>query len=451
MKMRLLYWVFILLFSLSYNATACFTVVAGKQATRDGSVMLGHNEDNDVDDLAGILHYPAVSKNNTLKSLSYTAIEMPFLTYADNMINEYGVTIVSNMCTSREDRTDLSGKGVGGRLFRHEIIRQANTAREAVLLVGKNVEEFGYTASGRTLTICDPDEAWIVALVKGRHWVAARVPDDEVACIANTYTIREVDLTDTKNFLGSKDIIEYAVKRGWYNTASGKFDFEKAYADRVSRQHPFNLKRQMTGITALLGKPLNQFENAGLPFSIKPAVPLTPEDIFKLLRSHSEPFQKKTAEQASQSPHSKAYTICNHKTNYSSVYQLRDFMPKEIGLIWWCAFWSPCTSPYLPIYPFSGPVNPARKFKLNQSGQPKGQPHAYRYFFELRNTAHQDFSNFGHYYRQLWQSIEKENAVTQNRLESKAITLWESEQDSAKQLLNDFSRKALDQAMNKIK
>jgi hypothetical protein len=33
---------------------ACFSIVAGKSATKDGSVLLAHNEDNGPDDVAGM-------------------------------------------------------------------------------------------------------------------------------------------------------------------------------------------------------------------------------------------------------------------------------------------------------------------------------------------------------------------------------------------------------------
>ncbi len=53
----------------------------------------------------------------------------------------------------------------------------------------------------------------MLAVVKGKHWVAQRVPDDHIAIIPNYYTITTVNLTDTMNFYGSDDLVEYAIKK----------------------------------------------------------------------------------------------------------------------------------------------------------------------------------------------------------------------------------------------
>lgn len=44
-----------LFFSFAFNESdACFSIIAGKSATEDGSVLLGHNEDNGMDDVSGM-------------------------------------------------------------------------------------------------------------------------------------------------------------------------------------------------------------------------------------------------------------------------------------------------------------------------------------------------------------------------------------------------------------
>ena len=61
-------------------------------------------------------------------------------------------------------------------------------------IVAELVERFGYVHSGRTYVIADPREAWLFAVVRGRRWVARRVPDDRVVVLPNVHIIEEIDL-----------------------------------------------------------------------------------------------------------------------------------------------------------------------------------------------------------------------------------------------------------------
>jgi len=62
-------------------------------------------------------------------------------------------------------------------MLRRIMAEKARSAREAVQLAGQLVETYGYRGSGRTYSIADKNEAWMLAVIKGRHWLARRVPD----------------------------------------------------------------------------------------------------------------------------------------------------------------------------------------------------------------------------------------------------------------------------------
>ena len=140
---------------------------------------------------------------------AYIWSEMPGMSFSDSYVNEWGVTVASDNCPSREDKPELTDGGIG-YMLRRLVAERAKTAREGVLLAGELVERFGYVDSGRTYIIADPKEGWLLCVVNGKHWLARRVPDDEVAMVANTYTIHEVILSNKANFLASADIVDYA-------------------------------------------------------------------------------------------------------------------------------------------------------------------------------------------------------------------------------------------------
>ena len=267
----------------------CYTILVGKTASADGSVMIAHNEDDygeiivNVRKIAPKNYGQAVKINLGRGGVFETDgqvngflwIEATGQEFADSFVNEYGVVITSNSCPSREEREDFTDGGVGYMLLRI-VAEKACSAREAVMLAGELIEKYGYRSSGRTYSIADKNEAWMLAVIKGRHWFAQRVPDNEVAIIPNFYTIRQIRLDDPENFLGSADLIDYARENGWYDEKKdGPFDFKKTF-NRPARREPVfdgNTLRMWRGLSLLSGQ---KWEITGdFPFSFRPASKIT--------------------------------------------------------------------------------------------------------------------------------------------------------------------------------
>ena len=227
----------------------CFSVIAGRDATVDGSVLMAHNEDDSGEQMLNIYVVPGGERN-----LRYIWCEFPGMEVSDVLMNQFGVSIASNGCPSREDKGEFTGEGVLYEV-RMAVAKYARTAREAVSVIGSMVETFGYKGSGRSYIVADPSEGWVVSVVKGKHWVAQRVPDDKVMTIPNYYVIQDVDLDDEENFAGSEDIIEYAISRGWYDPAKdGAFSFARAYASEASVSSLNNRSRHHEAWTYFFGQ-----------------------------------------------------------------------------------------------------------------------------------------------------------------------------------------------------
>ena len=278
----------------------CFSIVVGKEASADGSVLLAHNEDDYGRLLVNIHKVPPqdhrhgdvfiMKSGAVLPQVAATPgllwLEIPENDFADSYVNEYGVALTSDACPSREDRPELSEGGIGFSL-RRLVAERAKTAREGVRIAGELISRYGYNASGRTYMIADAGEGWLLHAVKGKHWVARRVPDKEVAVIANRYTITGVKLEDKENFQGSPDIVDYAVSRGWYDPQKdGDFDFARAYSDRDAYADMRNVMRQWRGTDLLADKSFKLDDP--LPFSFKPHRDMRLLDLFRVLRDHYE-------------------------------------------------------------------------------------------------------------------------------------------------------------------
>lgn len=340
----------------------CFSIVVGRNASADGHLLVAHNEDDGPPQVVNHSKVPRSSHQpgekvtllnggeveQPAETWGYIWSEIPGLRFSDSYLNEHGVTVCSDACPSREDRPELTDGGISYYL-RRLVAERARTAREGVMLAGALVERFGYDGSGRTYIIADPQEGWLLAAVNGKHWVARRVPDDSVAMIANTYTIHEIDLTDTTNFLGAPDIIEYAIARGWYDPDNDdQFDFAAAYADPDVAADGRNIGRQWSAYRQVTD-PSPEYD-IRMPFCVSPANKLHPRDLMSVLRDHYEGTDL-YEDPESGNPHDQDRTpICRHDTQTSFVAHLRYGRPTDIGVIYWVCLGSPCSSVYFPFY-----------------------------------------------------------------------------------------------------
>ena len=341
----------------------CFLVVAGKDCTTDGSVVVAHNEDSGADRPVHFWRVEAAAHEERDRQLvrggsvpfsphthGYIWCQMPGLEFSDTYFNEHGVAIVSNGCSSREDQPDLTDGGIAFML-RRIIAARASTARQGVEVAASLLARFGYADTGRCLVIADADEAWLVNIVRGKHWAAARVPDDKCAVVANHYTIHQVDPADPANFNLSPGLIDHARQRGWYDPArDGEFDFATVYGSDGARQHPSNIRRAWRANDML--SPGATEEHWLQPTFVTPDQELGVTDLMAVLRDHCEGTKYDSSENYTKcSPHQMGIpTICARNTSFSTVFQLRADMPAAIGAVMWIAMCRPDASVYVPWY-----------------------------------------------------------------------------------------------------
>ena len=346
--------------------TNCYTIIVGKDASADGSVIVGHNEDDSGDIIVNLRKIKARNYGTPQRvglgrgavyetdgtTNEFLWIEATTQEFADSFINEYGVLVASDSCPSKETKADLTDGGIG-YMLRRLIAEKAKSAREAVKIAGELVEKYGYTAAGRTYSIADKNEAWMMAVIHGRHWFAERVPDDAVAVIPNHYTIRQIRSNDPDHFMGSREIVDYARNSGWYDEArDGPFDFKKAFMQPPGADLVFdrNTLRHWRGLTLISGQTWD-IDDA-YPFSIKPAKKVTAESLMEILRDHYEgTAYDETDGYKKGSPNKTKYRcICTATTINSFIASLNAGRPGPISVSLWIALGKPDTTVYLPLY-----------------------------------------------------------------------------------------------------
>lgn len=355
----------------------CMTIIAGKDASETGRVMVGHNED-DGGHIA-VRHTivpPADWPEGTLlpaedgcaripqvpHTLGYYWVEFRAdsagLSSADMFLNDHGVLIVTNsMGTSRESMEDCSGLRDGGLAFnlRRALAERATSAREGAKILMELVNTWGYAPSGRAYTLADKDEAFMFQLVHGRHYVGARVPDDHIVVMPNYYNFHT--LSDCPEMYHSPDIVEYAIEKGWYAPAVpgdfSDFDFALAYQDPKEHLGLRNVLRQKHGQRIALGRDWD-VETEGLPFSIPASRKLNVRLIADILSTHYEGTPDRCEWYGpGRSPHDTPTirNICTGTTLECAIFDLAEDVLLTTA---YTAFGRPCELPLVPLHPMMG-------------------------------------------------------------------------------------------------
>lgn len=452
------------------NIFNCFSILVGKNATADSSVLFAHNEDDYGDQLVNWYKVPSINhkksemiamKNGgTLPQVkqtwSYLWLEIPGMEFSDSYMNEWGVTIGSDQCLSREENPELTQGGIGYEL-REAMASRAKTSRQAVKIGGSLIDQYGYASSGRTYCIADANEAWMLSVVNGKHWIAQRIPDDEVAIIPNYYTISTVDLDDTLNYYGSSDLISYAEKNHWYNPDKEVFNFRRAYGDQDNLNHLGNLVRHWSAINLISE---NQYAiDDEFPFSFKPKQKVTPDLLFTVLRNHNEGSEYDESEGYTKgNPHGFVRAICSPATQYGFVAQLRSNMPKEIAFVLWIAPFRPCVHPFTPWYfgiseipeGFAvGDYKTARAIQFNEIANISEFAPGHK-FLDFVNNAKKVDENYGKEIESIQQKIrtfENELFQSQEEFENRVLSVLSSEPQQAGKILTEYTEKLAAQYM----
>ena len=334
----------------------CMTILAGRNATESGHVIVGHNEDAPGRFVMQTYLNKSIHRgqNHKIKFENDLAeLDLPEFrsklfwseartydqntSFCDLFLNGNGVIICSNNCAySKEDKPELTG-GIGYGL-RYLTAEQATSAKNAVEIATGLIKKYGYASSGRSYAFADKHEIYILQVVHGKNFAVKKVPDDEICVIPNHFTIHEPD-----EFPELENLINYSKLRGWYSQSNNKFDFAQTFQAEDSKNLDKNIYRQLRALE-IINKNL-EYDKFNLPFSVKPDKKINLDTIKKILRTH---FENTESFNNNGNPHfNKPLTVCNSDTLESSIIEIRH----DVDLIAVrYALGRPCNSVYVPLY-----------------------------------------------------------------------------------------------------
>jgi dipeptidase len=417
----------------------CTTIMVGRLASTDGSVMTSHSCDGNYRTWLEIFPHKKFEKGtmhpvysgmlHTEEAWDMTKVtlkgEIPevtetysFLNTAYPCLNEKQLAIGETTIYGREELINDSGMFLIEELEKIALQR-CKTAREAIALIGQLAEEYGYGDLAECITLADPKEVWQLEIAgsgKGKPsaiWCAQRIPDDNVGVCANIPRISNIDFRNHDFFMYSTDLQDVAKKLGYWD---GKEPLK--FWKIINGKKPFAIREYF--ILSTLAPSLNlSFDAEELPFSVKPEKKQSPRDIMEFFRATYEGTQwdmtknlmvtvkEKNKEGKETERQIKTPGISNWMNNdlrallneikpgiierqrtiaitgcsYSHVIQCRQWLPDEVGAIAWFAFDNPGESPRIPI--FSGVLSLPSSFNI--CGQPRYRTDAAIWSFREAN------------------------------------------------------------------
>ncbi|TVQ10968.1 MAG: hypothetical protein EA361_13110 [Bacteroidetes bacterium] len=455
---------------------SCTNVVVSRGASADGSVMTSWTYD--VGGFAQPLHFYPGGEYAEGDSLSvYGFHEGEFLgkihqiprTYKviGNM-NEKQVSIAETTFTGRPELSGGPGLLDYGNLI-WITLQRASTAREAIQIMNDLAYTYGYKDTGETFSIADKDEVWIMDFIgKGEHgkgavWVAARVPEGYIAAHANQSRIRKVDWKDTKNWMWSEDVVDFAKEMGWYKGRNRNFSFQAAYDPPT----PLSLLLCESRVWSVYNRaaPSSEFsadywrcvEGADpYPLFIKPDKKITIDAMIGLIRDHFHGTPYYTGEGIAAGPYNNPYRwrpvtfklegddteyswerpISQPQTAFTFVTQARNWLPDEVGGICWYSVDDNHTNVFMPLY-------------MGMTKMPKSLTIADPMKFDWK-SAFWTFDLLANYayglYGIMIDDIQEEQAKLENRavamtkaIDNAAAALYREDEAMAREYLTDFS------------
>jgi dipeptidase len=345
-----------------YPKDQCTALAVGPKAMADGSTIATHNNDCQECDIR-ITHVPArdwkpgsrrpifdermayprflETSENNVHGPSYVVgtedstiypwkaqepifhIDQVPHTYAYTMgsyplQNEKQLSMGESTCFTTMWSTPITMGGKAAfnvRSLMEIAMERCDSARCAIQLMGDLAVKYGFFCyegepsahadCSEAVTISDPNEAWLFHVnADDTHesavWVAQRVPDDEIAAIANMFVISTIDLSKPDYFMASPNVYDAATRSGLWSPDSGEeFSYLKVYGVNPGASADGCTRRVWRVFTlANPSLPLSPFTDGygsygygedgskPYPFSVKPEKPLALQDIFTILRDN---------------------------------------------------------------------------------------------------------------------------------------------------------------------
>ena len=460
------------------EAEACSNFIVGKKASVDGSVMCSYSAD-DYGMFQYLCHYPAAkhAKGEMRKIFDWDSNkyhgEIPEAAETYNVIgniNEWQVTIGETTYGGREEMVDSTGIMDYGSLI-YVALQRSKSAREAIKVMTTLANTYGYNSGGETFTICDPNEAWIMEMMgkgdgsKGAVWVALRIPDDAICAHANQSRIGKFNMKDKKNVMYAKDVVSFARSKGWFKGKDADFSWKMAYAKpdfsgrRFCDARAWAMLNHFYDMSPYLDWALGKNPDAqDMPLWVVPNKKVSVKDVENVMRDHYEGTPLSVADGSDigggiwEMPYrptplmykvdGKQYfnerPVSTQQTGFVFVSQMRSWLPREIGGVFWFANDDANMAAFTPVY-CSMTERPECYNTPGVDAVHFSKKNAYWVCNMTSNMVYPRYSLMFPTLKEVRDSLDNSYFAAQAGVEKKAQELYAQNPQAAVKYLNDYS------------
>ena len=460
------------------EAEACSNFIVGKKASVDGSVMCSYSAD-DYGMFQYLCHYPVAkhAKGEMRKIFDWDSNkyhgEIPEAAETYNVIgniNEWQVTIGETTYGGREEMVDSTGIMDYGSLI-YVALQRSKTAREAIKVMTTLANTYGYNSGGETFTICDPNEAWIMEMMgkgagsKGAVWVALRIPDDAICAHANQSRIGKFNMKDKKNVMYAKDVVSFARSKGWFKGKDADFSWKMAYAKpdfsgrRFCDARAWAMLNHFYDMSPYLDWALGKNPDAqDMPLWVVPNKKVSVQDVENVMRDHYEGTPLSVADGSDigggiwEMPYrptplmykvdGKQYfnerPVSTQQSGFVFVSQMRSWLPREIGGVFWFANDDANMAAFTPVY-CSMTERPECYNTPGADALHFSKKNAYWVCNMTSNMVYPRYSLMFPTLKEVRDSLDNSYFAAQAGVEKKAQELYAQNPQAAVKYLNDYS------------
>ena len=462
---------------------ACCGFIIGRQLTKDGSTLFGRTEDYPyypnggkhnknyvvveakkykegdqiVDESNGFTYPRAASEMKYTATYDSARGDGSNGAFGEHGFNEAGVSMSSTVTAIPNkkvlEKDPLKADGLAEAAMLDVVLPRAKTAREAIELLGKVIQEKG-SAEGNTVVVADQKETWYMEILSGHQYVAVKVPEDKYAVFANTYYLGHVDLKDKENVIASEDVEKVAKEAGNYKTdKDGNFHIAKSYGPEKYAEG--DRSRTYAGITLLDPKSKITYEDEEYELFRSPTDPnkkFTLEDAFALQRNRFEHLNgrfvpddqigvKKQGDDGTNDAVRKdqyKYALGNENVIDAHVYQIDPKLPTSFGGKVWLGLGPSRNTPYVPFY-----GNVQDTYKAFKPQTATYDPNSWYWtVWHIDQMAIKNQDIFGKSVQDHWKELEKQWIIEQKARDDKYAALKGNE-EAAKAAESEVTNEAL--------